>query len=108
MKFNEIRGVDIQKSGGNTGEGGGKPMYVYPISLILKTRKRIKLFSAGSEQEAYSLRAKIREILQFEDGVLTPEEKEEKFRTMDLPRGTVLHGSLESSALFHLESGGSG
>ena len=85
MKFNEIKGVDIQKSGGNTGEGGGKPMYVYPVSLILKTRKRIKLFSAGSEQEAYSLRAKIREILQFEDGVLTPEEKEEKLRTMDLP-----------------------
>jgi len=66
-------------------EGGGKPMYVYPVSLILKTRKRIKLFSAGSEQEAYSLQYKIRKLIQFEDGVLTPEEKEEKLRTMDLP-----------------------
>ena len=28
---------------------------------------------------------KIRKLIQFEDGVLTPEEKEEKLRTMDLP-----------------------
>ena len=60
-------------------------MYVYPVSLILKSRGRIKLFSAGSEQEAYSLRDKIRKLIQFEDGVLTPEEKEEKLRTKDLP-----------------------
>ena len=85
MKFNEIKGVDVQKSGGNTDEGGGKPMYVYPVSLILNSRGRIKLFSAGSEQEAYSLRDKIRKLIQFEDGVLTPEEKEEKLRTKDLP-----------------------
>jgi len=85
MKFNEIKGVDVQKSGGNTDEGGGKPMYVYPVSLILNSRGRIKLFSAGSEKEAYSLRNKIRKLIQFEDGVLTPEEKEEKLRTKDLP-----------------------
>ena len=66
-------------------EGGGKPMFVYPISLILSSRGRIKLFSAGSEEEAYSLRDKIRKLIQFEDGVLTTEEKEEKLRTMDLP-----------------------
>ena len=60
-------------------------MYVYPVSLILNSRGRIKLFSAGSEQEAYSLRDKIRKLIQFEDGVLTPEEKEYKLRTKDLP-----------------------
>ena len=86
MKFNKIKGVDVQKSGGNSpDEGWGKPMYVYPVSLILNSSGRIKLFSAGSEQEAYSLRDKIRKLIQFEDGVLTPEEKEEKLRTMDLP-----------------------
>lgn len=80
--FSEIKGVDIRKIGGNTGEGGGGPaMYLYPLFLLLKDANRIKLFTFGTEQEALSIRAMIREMLEFEDGALTSEERLEAART---------------------------
>ncbi len=80
--FSEINGVDIRKIGGNTGEGGGGPaMYLYPLFLLLKDANRIKLFTFGTEQEALSIRAMIREMRGFEDEVFTSEELLEAART---------------------------
>lgn len=74
--------MDIRKIGGNTGEGGGGPaMYLYPLFLLLKEANRIKLFTFRTEQEALLIRAMIREMLGFEDGTLTSEERLEAART---------------------------
>ena len=93
--FSEIKGVDIRMIGGNTGgDGGGTAMYLFTFFLLMKDTNRIKLFTFGTEDEALSIRAIIREMLGFEDGVLTSEESLVALRTSNWLGFILLFGII--------------